>query len=133
MRLILLVSLLATPAAAALPVTGHWLTNERDSIVEIAPCGPKLCGRIARLLKPVEGGPATDRNNPDPALRSRPLVGLMVLNGFTARGNDWVGTIYDPRNGKTYRSFLTRNADGTLKVQGCIAFLCKAFPWTPVR
>ena len=133
MRLILLASLLATPAVAALPVTGHWMTNDRDSIVEIAPCGPKLCGKVVRLLKPVEGGPATDRNNPDPALRTRPLVGLMVLNGFTMRGNDWVGTIYDPRNGKTYRSLLTRNANGTLKVQGCIAFLCKAFPWTPVR
>ena len=123
----------ASPVVAATPITGKWLTAGKDSIVEIAPCGGKLCGRIARLLKPVEGGPPTDRNNPDATLRNRPLVGLPILVGFTDNGGDWAGTIYDPRRGKTYRSLLARNADGTLKVQGCIAFFCQTQTWTAAR
>ncbi|MEO7470189.1 MAG: DUF2147 domain-containing protein, partial [Sphingobium limneticum] len=28
---------------------------------------------------------------------------------------------------------VSRNANGTLKVQGCIAFFCKTQTWTAVR
>ena len=133
MRLILLAAFIATPALAAPSVSGRWLTKGQDSIVEIAPCGAQLCGRVVKILKAVQGGPATDRNNPDPALRSRPLLGLPILTGFTDKGGSWGGTIYDPRNGKSYRSFLARNPDGTLKVQGCIAFLCQTQAWAPVK
>ncbi|MBC6434862.1 DUF2147 domain-containing protein [Nostoc sp. HG1] len=121
------------PAQASEPVTGRWVTQEGDSIVDIAKCGSQVCGRVERLLRPVIGGPATDRNNRDPALRSRPLVGLPILAGFTDRGREWVGTIYDPRSGKTYRSKLSKNADGSLKVQGCIAVFCQTQRWTSAR
>lgn len=130
MRLVLAITLLtlASPAVAA-PVTGRWVTEEGDSIVEIATCGGQVCGRVARILKPV-AGPATDRNNRDPALRMRPLIGLPILSGFTERGAQWIGTIYDPRSGKSYRSKLARNSDGSLKVQGCIAVFCQTQRWT---
>ena len=122
--------LAATPGVAAAPVTGRWLTAGQDSLVEIAPCGAQLCGRVVKLLKPVEGGSATDRNNPDVRLRGRPLLGLPVLTGFVDKGQSWGGTIYDPRNGRSYRSFLTLGVGNTLKVQGCIAFLCQTQGWT---
>jgi len=128
--LMTLFALAATPAAAAAPVTGHWLTAGRDSIIEIAPCGGQICGRIAKLLRPVQGGPPVDRNNPDVSLRNRPLVGLPILTNFTDAGGNWSGSIYDPRRGKTYRSVVARNPDGTLKVQGCIAFFCQTQTWT---
>ena len=123
----------ASPVAAAAPITGKWLTAGKDSVVEIAPCGTKLCGKIAKLMKPVEGGPPTDRNNPDATLRARPLIGLPILIGFGDNGADWGGTIYDPRRGKTYRSVVAKNPDGTLKVQGCIAFFCQTQTWTAAR
>ena len=128
--LILAAMLAATPALAAAPVTGRWLTANKDSVVEVAPCGAQLCGRIVKLLKPVQGGPATDRNNPDAALRTRPLLGLPILSGFTDKGSSWGGTIYDPRNGRSYRSTLTLGTGGVLKVQGCIAFLCQTQEWS---
>ncbi len=128
--LIAALAIAAVPVSAAAPIAGKWVTAGKDSIVEISPCGAKLCGRVAKLLKPVEGGPPTDRNNPDAALRSRPLVGLPILIGFTDNGSDWAGTIYDPRRGKTYRSVVAKNNDGTLKVQGCIAFFCQTQLWT---
>jgi uncharacterized protein (DUF2147 family) len=124
---------LILPAKAAAPVSGLWLTTEKDSVVEIAPCGEALCGRITRILSPTPKGPPKDTNNPDPALRSRPIQGLAILTGFKDTGKVWQGTIYDPRAGKTYKSYLTLLANGTLQVKGCIGPFCRAMPWTRAR
>lgn len=123
----------ALPAQAAQPITGRWATVDGKAIVQIAPCGKNLCGRIERIVKPTPGRPQTDIKNPDPALRSKPLTGLALLSGFTDAGDVWKGTIYDPESGKSYNSKVSRNPDGMLKVQGCIAFFCKTQIWTPVR
>ncbi|ETI64861.1 hypothetical protein C100_05110 [Sphingobium sp. C100] len=126
-------ALVALPAQAAQPVTGRWATVDGKAIVNIAPCGKQLCGRIEKIVKPTPGRPHTDIKNPDPTLRSRPLVGLALLSDFSDAGDIWKGTIYDPESGKSYNSKVSRNGDGTLKVQGCIAFFCKTQTWTPVR
>lgn len=127
-----LVVFAASPASAAVPITGKWFTVEKDSVIEIAPCGPKLCGRIAKLLRPVQG-PPFDRNNKNAALQNRPLLGLPILTDFIEQGTIWGGTIYDPRSGKSYKSKVSRNPDGTLKVQGCIAFFCQTQIWTKAQ
>ena len=121
------------PAQAAQPVTGRWATVDGKAIVHIAPCGKHVCGKIEKILKPTPGRPETDIKNPDQALRSRPLVGLPLLSGFADDGELWKGTIYDPESGKSYTSKVSRNPNGTLKVQGCIAFFCKTQTWTAVR
>jgi uncharacterized protein (DUF2147 family) len=121
---------LAAPAHAAAPIAGRWITVEGDSIVTIGPCGGgKLCGRITTFLKRPPNANPVDNKNPDPALRGRPILGLAVLSGFSDAGKDWRGRIYDPRSGKSYKSILSRNPDGTLKVQGCIAFFCQTQLW----
>lgn len=122
-----------TPANAAVPVSGLWLTTEKDSIVEIAPCGAALCGKIARILKPNPNGPPKDINNPDPGLRGRPIQGLPILTGFKDAGKNWEGTAYDPRAGKSYRSYLTLMRDGTLEVKGCVGPFCRTKTWTRAR
>ena len=127
-------ALMTFPALAATPVTGKWITAEKDSIIEIGACGDKVCGRVLRVMKMMSNGKMPlDANNPDPALRDRSVQGMTILSGFTDGGSLWNGRIYDPKSGKTYKSKLTRNPDGTLKVQGCIGFLCKAYTWTAVR
>ncbi|GBH29901.1 DUF2147 domain-containing protein [Sphingobium xenophagum] len=128
-----LTTAITLPAYAAQPVIGRWATVEAKAIVNIAQCGKCLCGKIEKILKPTPGRPNTDVENADPALRSRPLVGLPLLTGFGDAGSHWKGTIYDPESGKSYTSKISRNADGTLKVQGCIAFFCKTQTWTAVR
>jgi uncharacterized protein (DUF2147 family) len=124
---------MAVPAQAAQPINGRYVTEDGAALVEVGPCGGKTCGRIVRVLKARPGAAATDVNNKEASLRSRPIVGMPVLSEFTDGGSDWRGRIYDPRNGKTYKSIVLRNPDGTLKVQGCIAFICKTQTWRPAR
>ena len=74
-------------------------------------------------------GPATDSHNPDPALRARSLIGVQVLSGFTQEGDAWHGTLYYPFGGKTYRAYISRNPDNSLKVRGCWYFICRTVKW----
>ena len=128
----LLVTASATGAQAAQPITGRYVVEDGTALVEVARCGSALCGRIARVLKPRPKAATTDVNNRDAGLRSRPILGLPILTAFTDAGDDWRGRIYDPRNGKTYKSIVTREANG-LKVQGCIAFICQTQRWRAAR
>src|SRR3954471_4469281 len=121
--------LIAAPAHAAAPVTGAWLTDDRDGIVEIAPCGDKICGRLVKSLVPIKG-PPFDRYNPDPALRNRPIIGLPVLLALVQDDQVWRGQIYDPRRGRHYKATVERIAADKLKVRGCISIICRTIMWT---
>ena len=125
--------LLPAVASAATPIAGRWITADGSGVVTIGPCGDTVCGRLTQILKPRPGAAATDVNNADPKLRSRPIMGMPILSGFVEKGGDWRGTIYDPRNGKSYKSIVAKNANGTLNVKGCIAFFCQTQVWTPAR
>jgi uncharacterized protein (DUF2147 family) len=121
--------LLASNGAA--PIEGDWLTDGATAVVRIGHCGPHLCGAVARVLAKGADVPHTDVHNPDPALRSRPLVGLPVLTGFTRDGDQWTGgRAYDAGSGRSYKAKLAPGGDGTLTVTGCILFLCKSQTWT---
>lgn len=122
-----------TPAHAAEPVAGHWVTAEKDAVVAIKACGKAVCGTIDRfLVPPAEGLDQRDINNPDAKLRTRKLLGLAILSGFTADGDVWRGTIYDPKNGKSYRSIIRRKGPGVLEVKGCIGPFCQTQVWKKV-
>jgi uncharacterized protein (DUF2147 family) len=126
--------LAAAPAFAAPSVEGYWMTDDRKGVVEIGPCGATLCGRIARILDTSAAAPKADVHNPDPRLRNRPLLGLVTLSGFTRSGAMWKGgRAYDPKSGKSYRSTLGLNPDGSLEVSGCVLFICETRRWTRVR
>ena len=122
------------PVAMAQDILGLWDTGE--SRVEIYACGERLCGRIAELDEPLDadGNPKLDKNNPDPALRSRPILGMDLIAGFTPKGEGkWRGgKIYDPRDGKTYKCAMSLKPDGTLEVRGYVglAVFGKTVVWT---
>ena len=122
---------LATPAFAGQPITGRWLTVDGGAVVAIGNCGGSVCGRIAKVIKgPPTPPPWTDTQNPDAALKKRPLIGLPILTGLTLSGDSWKGSIYDPKTGKTYRAVVARDG-ANLKVQGCIAIFCQTMVWKP--
>jgi len=109
---------------------GTWVTEAGEAKVEVAPCGDKLCGSITWMKDPLylddrdgaKGTPILDFQNPDPALRSRQVLGLRILQGFTAAGeNAWSGgTCYDPKSGKTYRARLRLVAPDRLELRGYV-------------
>ena len=130
-RLLAIAALMtAQPLLAADPVTGRWITAEKDAVISIAPCGAKLCGTIAKfLVPPPQGLDQRDVNNKDAAKRSRKLLGMPVLTGFSQDDDLWRGQIYDPKSGKTYRSIIRRKGANVLEVKGCIGPFCQTQVW----
>ena len=123
MRLLILAILFAaTNAFANAGVLGDWKTPT-DSIVRIAPCssaGPQnIC---LTVVKTSPSSPeTTDKQNPDPSLRSRHLCGLAVGTGFHQTDPQHLtdGHLYDPKTGHTYSGTITADAD-TLHLHGYI-------------
>ena len=137
-RLVVAASLTVVAAPAfAEDILGLWDAGE--SHVEIYACGDRLCGRIAALDEPLdeEGKEKLDKNNPEPALQSRPLLGMDLIAGFVKAGKKkWEdGTIYDPRDGKTYKCVMKLQRDGSLKVRGYVGppLLGKTVVWTRIE
>jgi uncharacterized protein (DUF2147 family) len=127
----------AAPAAAGDP-TGLWLTQQGDARIRIARCGGALCGSIAWLREPIDrdtGRPAADDKNPDPSLRTRPLIGLRIAHDMRPGDtpDKWTGLFYNSDDGQTYRGSLTLTAAGTLRAEGCLGPFCSAETWQKVR
>ena len=125
-----LAAAIASPALADDPVEGLWLVQAGTAKVKVAPCASdktKMCGQVAWL----KTTGAKDANNPDASLRSRPILGMLMIRDFKSAGpGKWTGgKIYDPNSGKTYGSKMSANPNGTLKVEGCIAVVCQAQTW----
>ena len=123
--------LLASPAVAQTSPVGRWITEGDKAIVEIMPCGQALCGAVRKVLKTEPGAAAFDIHNADVRLRKRTVVGLNILTGFRRDGARWKGSIYDPRTGKTYKSFVEVKPAGTLALSGCVWMLCQTQTWRP--
>lgn len=121
-------------ALAADSIVGRWITQDRDAVVEIKQCGNVTCGRIARfLVTPPDGADQRDINNPDANLRQRKLLGLPILTQFREDGSKWRGRIYDPNNGKSYRSVIERKGANIIEVSGCIGPFCQTQTWRRAR
>ncbi len=108
-------------------VFGHWASE--GSILEIAEVDGQLQARIVALLNPLytthektgeQGAVRVDANNPDAALRTRPILGINLLADYAFKDGKWQGRIYDPESGKTYKSQMSTGDDGTLRMRGYI-------------
>jgi len=117
----------APDAAGTDAIRGPWIDHrevEKQKVaVWIEDCDDLLCGRIYWLKKPLSAGqPKRDRNNPDAALRDRPLCGLVILSGFRrAKDGSWgAGHIYNPSDGRTYSGTITLETDGSLRIRGYV-------------
>jgi uncharacterized protein (DUF2147 family) len=133
------------PAWAANPddILGVWNTEDMKAKVEIFKCAAEYCGKIISLKDPdypagskegTPGTPKVDHNNPDPALRSRPVLGLQFMNDFAHAGdNVWKGgKLYDPEKGKTYSGKMTLVSPSQLDLRGFIgiSLLGRTSRWT---
>ncbi|GJE12969.1 MULTISPECIES: DUF2147 domain-containing protein [Methylobacterium] len=120
--------LLCGPAQAADP-SGTWLTETGTSRVRITPCGGGFCGTIVSAP-----GKGLDEKNPDPAQRTRSVVGIQILNAPQADGGGFSGSLYNPNDGKTYSGSLKLTGANSLEVAGCVmSVFCKRQTWTRVK
>lgn len=102
---------------------GVWTNEGKEARFEIYKCGDKLCGKILWLREPNrDGKPKTDLNNPESKLRNRPLIGMVFIEGFEYDGDHkWdEGTIYDPKTGNTYSSYMKMLNKDEMEVKGYI-------------
>src|SRR5690348_10867213 len=128
-------------AAQAQPqpaILGPWLVQDKKAIIEIYPCGPDLCGRIAWMAEPLkpDGTVKRDEHNSNNALRSRTICGLPLMTGFKpAKPNEWEdGRIYDPSDGSTYHAEMRLENPSSLRLRGYVLLplLGKSQVWTRV-
>jgi uncharacterized protein (DUF2147 family) len=144
--LIVLLALLLTATAgfaAGDDILGVWYNQEKDAKIQIFQCGQKYCGKIVWLKQPTyppgskegtPGAPKVDHNNPNPALRNRPVMGLQVLRDMQFAGDSqWKGgQVYDPKNGKTYSAKMTLVSPSRLDLRGFvgISLFGRTAKWT---
>ncbi|NVO16442.1 MAG: DUF2147 domain-containing protein [Rhodoplanes sp.] len=107
------------PAPVAEPATGPlglWMTEKKEGMVRVEPCGQNLCGYAVDAK--------TGRN------------GDKVLIDMKASGKTWTGRIKDTRNGGggIYDSTLAMKGDNAMRVQGCAfgGMFCGGQTWTRV-
>lgn len=122
----LFVLALLLPGASALAVSaddiaGVWVTEGGKSHVQIKKVGSSFVGKIVWLKEPNrDGKPKLDQKNTKPSLRTRKIMGLSLLSGFTFKGDKWEGKIYNPEDGKEYSCELKLSNATTLNVRGYV-------------
>ncbi|MGZ3931394.1 MAG: DUF2147 domain-containing protein [Bacteroidia bacterium] len=99
-------------------IIGKYMTPANDGILQITESNGKYYGKLVWIAHPEN----LDMKNPDKSLQTQKVLGLTILKDFIFDGDDtWEkGTIYDPKNGKTYSCKITRNEKGHLNVRGYI-------------
>jgi len=121
-------------------LTGIWLSPKANMRVRVGPCGSALCGYIIWMQHPNDpqtGEPLTDRNNPDPAKRNKPILGLQMITDLKPGrpAGEWNGQVYLPNDGKTSNVGFSMDGPNGLKIEVCrlAGLLCRTQTWTRVN
>lgn len=112
----------ATPASAA-PIEGLWKNPIGSAIIDVAPCGNALCGKVVW---------ASARGQREVAKNTSHVVGTTVLTGVRPKGSGWAGKLYIPDDNIHVSARLQLlNAD-QLKLTGCglAGLICRSQIWT---
>jgi uncharacterized protein (DUF2147 family) len=128
--------LAASPSLAAEPL-GDWLVENKGAQIKIENCGGALWGVVSWETKPGQ-----DTENPDPALRGRPTLGMPILIDMKPTTTEswgkteqrWKGQVYNAQNGKTYEANIRLQTPDVLKIEGCVlgGIFCGGQEWTRV-
>jgi uncharacterized protein (DUF2147 family) len=124
-----MLSLCSIGAASAQSPVGEWMVKDQTAHIRIVSCGGALWG----IINWTKGPPGKDENNPDPAKRTRSVMGMPILINMKPGEEQWEGEVYNAQNGQTYTSYISLKSPDVLQIQGCVlGFLCGGEDWTRV-
>lgn len=98
-------------------IIGSWMSDGWRFRLEIARDGEFYAGTLAEGLENGE----QDAANPDPALRTRPLLGSRLFGGLRFDNGVWRGgRLYNPETGKSYAMRLSLSGPDVLDMRAYI-------------
>lgn len=116
-------------------ILGIWLTEIKDGKVEIYKSNGKYHGKIVWVKEPNDdnGNPKKDKHNPKTSLKSQPILNLVIIKNLVYSDGKWSGgTVYDPKDGKSYDCSMWFE-NGNLKLRGYIGWFYDTKTWTRVK
>lgn len=126
-------------AATLSDPSGTWLTEDGRARIRIERCGVPadyVCGYVVWTKEMVDakGQPFRDRLNPDPAKRTRALLGHQILLGLKQSADGrFMGEVYNAEDGRTYGVSIWRDTPKMLAVKGCLlGVFCATQGWAQV-
>jgi uncharacterized protein (DUF2147 family) len=132
----LLIAAGAAVAQTSTGLEGTWLTADGAAKIRFEPGTAVLRGRLVWLRDPYDpqtGRAIVDKNNPDAALRTRPLLGIPLITDITPiRQGEWRAHAYNAEDSGTYEVTLKLTAPNELALTGCglAGLICKTERWT---
>lgn len=106
-------------------ILGTWRNASGKGHVQIYKENGKYYGKLIWLKKThdANGQPYLDTKNPDKEVCTKPLLGLVMLRDFLFDDGEWTGgKIYNPEDGKEYKSYMKLKDKNSLYVRGFIGF-----------
>ena len=110
-------------------IQGIWRHPDTGSLIQIYSCGGGICAKVVSTADPN----LKDVKNPDPALRDRPVAGLVLWQRPKESGDlQWIGSAYNTADGGTYYGTMHLTSPATLAVSSCnlSVMLCADQVWT---
>ena len=119
-------------------ILGRWVNPSGEAHVEIFKKSDRYFGKIVWLKNPrdEQGVAKTDVKNPEPGLKSKPILGLEMLKDFVFADGKWTdGKIYDPKSGKTYSCNITQKGINEISIRGYmgISIIGRSESWKRIK
>jgi uncharacterized protein (DUF2147 family) len=120
--LLIAATVVAQPPAAA-PIEGYWKNPIGSAIIQIAPCGTALCGKVVW---------ASARGQREVAQNTSNVVGTTVLTDVKYTRQHWAGSLYVPDDNIHVSAKLQLLGDRRMRLTGCglMGLICRTQVWT---
>ena len=114
-------------------IVSSWFNEDQTGKIEIYKAGETYSGKIVWLaeLEKNPGRSPKDKNNPNPELRNRNILGMDIITGLQYSGGKWInGTIYTPKRGIYADCEVELLSNGRLKIMVSKSGFTKTQIWT---
>lgn len=121
--LLLLFAVAAAQQPPRAPIEGLWKNPIGSAVIEVAPCGDALCGKVVW---------ASARGRREVAKTTSQVIGTIVLTDLQSKGSGWAGKLYIPDDDIHVGAKLQLLDSRRLKLTGCVlgGLLCRSQIWT---